>query len=320
MKNIIKSLTLSLFLVSHFSFGQLIVTGDCHVENATLTTVQLSDLDIENNTGGATGVNLLQNGPYNASECIGIYAGNDSQLESHLTPHLNIGQSGDGLLNGGGPLTGDEFIDGLVDGVASPWFDGDKIDIDNDGNATDPGWINLAKFDVDDNSTTYKSITNYDETISLLISDVLEFTFECVNVGGDCSSINWTLTTDKDIAETVGQVLNRSTFDHLAFVTKAGSGNQNGQGNQDDKGWAVYDFNFYEIFGSETPGAFNFETAYSLGGSIDVKPGDFSAGLSHLTVWARDPIGDSTTTVPEPSTIALFGLSLMLIAIRRKRL
>lgn len=319
MNNLQKLFSLSLILVSQFSFGQLIVTGDCNVNNATLTTVQLSDLDINNNTGGPNGANLLQNGPYSASECIGIYAGNDSQLESHLTPHLNIGQSGDGLLNGGGPLTGNEFIDGLVDGVANPWFDGDKIDIDGDGNATDPGWINLAKFDVDNNSTSYKSITNYDETISLLISDVLTFTFECVHVGGDCSSINWTLTTDIDIAETVGTVLNRSTFDHLAFVTKAGSGNQNGQGNQDDKGWAVYDFNFYEIFGSEAPGAFNFETAYSLAGSIDVKPGDFSAGLSHLTVWARDPINEPTTTVPEPSTIVLFVFSLMLVAFRKKR-
>jgi len=311
MFNKIKLLTLSLVCISQFTYAELIVTGDCNVSNATLTTIQISNLDISEGTGDIVPVspNLLENGPYNASECIGIYAGNDSDQTAN-----NIGEFEDGLLNGEDSiLTGYEFIDDLVGGLPG-FYDGDPLDIDGDTIADDPGWIHLAKFDVDENSTTYSDVTNYDQSQSLLISDVLKLTFSCS--GNECATINWTLTTDIDIAQTVEEVLGRSTFDHLAFVAKAGSGN--GNGNQDDKGWAIYDFNFYEIFANETPGAFNFDTAYSLSGSLNIKPGDFSAGLSHLTVWARDPKA-LTTQIPEPSSIAIFGLSLVLLSMRRKQ-
>lgn len=324
MTNKIKILGLSLAFISQFSFAGAIkdisLTGDCNVEFATLNTVKVSNLDISEPepNGGPSGNNLLENGPYNASECVGIYSGNDSVQTAN-----NIGELGDGFLNGeSSVLTGYEFIDGMVDGALNPWFDGDPMDIDGDTIATDPGWINLAKFDTSTGGTNYNKIESYDGTKSLHISDVLELTFSCS--GSDCESINWTLTTDIDIADTVREVLDRSTFDHLAFVAKAGS-------HKEDQGWAIYDFNFYEIFGNEAlngNGVFDFETAYSLSGSINVKYnknandkiGDFSAGLSHLSVWARDPVGDEVTQVPEPSTIALFGLSLLLIATRRKRL
>ena len=303
----IKLLILSLACISQLSYANLLVTGDCNVSNATLTSVQISNLDISAGTGDSvpTSSNLLQNGPYNASECIGIFAGNDNTQTAN-----NIGEFEDGFLNGEDSiLTGYEFIDGLIDGNVNPWYDGDPLDIDGDTVATDPGWINLGKFDVDKNSLEGdKQVTSFDGTKSLMISEVLEFTFSCLD--SECTSIDWTLTTDIDIAETVREVMGRSTFDHLAFVTKAGNANA-------DQGWAIYDFNFYEIFGQEAPGAFDFETAYSLSGSIDIKDsGDFSAGLSHMSIWARDPLATSTT-VPEPSTIAIFGLGMMGLALRR---
>jgi len=307
----LKLLTLLLVCISQSSYATLVVTGDCNVSNATLTTVQISDLDISAGTGSSVPAgNLLQNGPYYASECIGIYEGNDNVQTAN-----NIGEFEDGFLNGEDSiLTGYEFIDGLIEGNVNLWYDGDPLDINGDTNAIDPGWINLAKFEVDDGSIKYNDITSYDGTKSLLISDVLELTLTCLSDVGstDCSTINWTLTTDIDIVDTVRDVMGRSTFDHLAFVTKAGN-------HQDDQGWAIYDFNFYEIFGKEKLAGndvFDFETAYSLSGSIDIKPGDFSAGLSHLSVWARDPLATSTT-VPEPSTLAIFALGIIGLASRR---
>jgi hypothetical protein len=311
----IKLFILSLACISQLSYANLIVTGDCNVSNATLTSVQISNLDISAGTGDSvpTTANLLQGGPYNASECIGIYAGNDNTQTDN-----NIGEFEDGFLNGQNSiLTGYEFIDGLIDGNVNPWYDGDPLDIDGDTVATDPGWINLGKLEIDENDLDKdeleddKKVTSFDGTKSLMISDVLEFTFSCLG-SNECSTINWTLTTDIDIAETVREVMGRSTFDHLAFVTKAGNDNP-------DQGWAIYDFNFYEIFGKETiagNNVFDFETAYSLSGAINIKPDDFSAGLSHLSIWARDPIGTSTT-VPEPSTLAIFGLGLIGLALRQ---
>jgi len=314
----IKLLTLSLVCISQLSYADLLVTGDCNIENATLTSIQRSTLDISASSGGPDGHELL-NGPHNASECIGIYAGNDSETTGN-----NIGELNDGLLNGEGPLTGYEFIDGLIDGNDNLYYDGDPLDIDGNNIADDPGWINLAKVEISDagiaGTTKYNTVTSYaDSNIGLNIEDILKLTFTCDNNSeGDCTTINWTLTTDIDIAKTVEEVLGRSTFDHLAFIAKAGNGNDNGNGNQYDKGWAVYDFNFYEIFDKETPGTFNFDTSYSLSGAIKIKPGDFGAGLSHLTVVARDP--KALTTIPEPTSIALFGLSLILLSVRRKQI
>jgi hypothetical protein len=314
----LKLFILSLACISQLCYANLIVTGDCNVSNATLTSIQISNLDISEGTGESvpTSPNLLQNGPYNASECIGIYDGNDNVQTGN-----NIGEFKDGFLNGENSiLTGYEFIDGLIDGNVNPWYDGDPLDIDGDTDATDPGWINLGKFDVDNNSLEEdKKVTSFDGTKSLWISDVLELTFTCLG-GSECTSINWTLATDIDIVETVREVMGRSTFDHLAFVTKAGNATidkKTGEVKKGDQGWAIYDFNFYEIFGKEAPGAFNFETAYSLSGSIDIKDsGDFSAGLSHLSIWARDPLAPSNT-VPEPSTLAIFALGIMGLVIRR---
>jgi hypothetical protein len=332
----IKLLGLSLAFLSQFSFGGVVYStlqnGACDTSKATLTSIKLTNLDIDadNNTatsntssGGPVGNNLL-NLQHTSSECIGIYSGNDTNLTDN-----NIGELDDNFLNGDSSvLTGYEFIDGMVDGVVNPWFDGDPINVDGVGLANDPGWINLARYDVDSDNVSYNSMSNLGGT-SLAIDDILNLSFSCTMSGNDCSSISWTLTTDKDIVTTVQNFLGRSSFDHLAFVAKAGSGYKAGdedKGNQDNRGWAIYDFNFYEIFGKELlAGNTNFNTAektfgtaYSLSGTIDVKPGDFSAGLSHLSVYARDPIPESTQ-VPEPSTIAIFGLSLIGLSLRRKK-
>lgn len=298
--------------------GIIANTATCDTSTATLDSIHLSDLDISANTGGATGSNLLLSGPYDATSCIGLFGGNDSQV-----PPLdnNIGEYGDGLLNGAiftsGPYNGDqlsglEFID-----------PSDLQDIDGDGNATDPGWIHLGKFEAGDDqlSGQYSSITSYDQSMTLAISDVLRLSFTCEDEDeegfGDCTSLSWTLSTDKDIVETVQDIIGKSTFDHLAFSVKSGNEKSGG-------GWAIYDFNFKDIFQNEIdngnllfadPSAFT--TAFVLGGTLNLGEDFGGKGLSHLSVWARDPA--DTVQIPEPSTIAILGLAIMLLTYRRVR-
>jgi hypothetical protein len=304
--------TLLLFS-SQMSFADVLVSpGTCDVSSATLTTVKVSDFDIEAGTGGATGDELLKHGPYTATSCIGLYPGNDDQAEN---PTLNIGQYGDGLLNGGNikgdNLTGLEFIDPT-----------DLQDVDGVNGANDPGWIHLANFQAGESSSIKYSEVGPWNGITLELSDVLQLSFSCTDAGEqnfkNCSSLDWTLSTDKDIVDTVQNVIGESTFDHLAFSVKSGAGKKK------RGGWAVYDFDFKEIFGEEFSNgnkAFDFTTAYVLGGTIDLgfdflnKKGK-ARGLSHLNVWARDPA--DTATVPEPSSIAVLGLSLLLLAGNRK--
>jgi len=325
MINKIKLLALSLVCISQVSYASIIQLNtnpsdseaDCSVKGATLTSVQYSNLDIDplvpaNTTGGAYGDDLLAgddaNNGYYSTDCRGLFDGNDDQTVTYSTGR-NIGELNDGLLNGGSPyLNGLEFINPATD----------LLDIDGNGDATDPGWIHLGKFedinddkDIYDWKTNYSDITSYDNSKTINIGDVLELTFTCdpQDEMNDCKKVNWSLTTDKDIVDTVQDILGKSTFDHLAFSVKTG------------QNWAVYDFDFNQIFGNEIFGlgnnVFDFTTAYALSGQLSLGE-DFGKGMSHINVYARDP-AQITTTIPEPSTIAIFGLSLIGLSLRRKQ-
>ena len=297
--------------------------GTCSTSKATLNSVHVSDFDISNNVNddGKSGANLLANGPYVASECIGVFGFNDGNL--HPTGN-NIGELGDGLLNGG-----DFKIKGSPNSLAELPFitNADLQDLDGDGTATDPGWIHLGKFEGGSsaNITDYSHIAPNNNT-GTHIADLLRIDFQCLDDGdGDgqpdsnqvgesvingCSSVSWSLKTDIDIIPQVQAILGKSTFDHLAISVKAGSGSS-------DSGFAVYDFNFKTIFGNEAPGAFDFNTPYILGGTINTA--DLGGrDISHITFWARDPQDTTTTRIPEPSSIFL--LSVALIALYRRKI
>lgn len=253
----------------------------CSTDNVTLSAITTLD---------NKSTNLLSTG-YNASSCVGVYSGNDDG--SANMPTDNVGELNDGMLNGAGDLfDGMEFIDPE-----------DLQDIAGGDGVNDPGWIHLANFQNDNKSTIYSNVLNG----ALDISQLLNISFDCAS---SCTSGTWKLTTKLDIIEQVQAVLGKASFDHLAISIKAGNA------------FAVYDFDFKDIFEEEASAALNFTTPYEFIGGFNTN--DFlnkngkAQSVSHINVWARDPI-DPSVNVPEPMSLLLFGIALIAAGFIRRR-
>jgi hypothetical protein len=128
-----------------------------------------------------------------------------------------------------------------------------------------------------------------------------------MNSGG-----TWSLKTEANIAELLAAagLFDRSYFDHLAFVVKAGSG-----ANDKEGGWAIYDFDFNKLL-LASGNAFDLTQPYSFTGTWNMDDFDGKA-ISHMSVWARDPI--SVNSVPVPGTMFLVGLGLLALGYGRKK-
>ncbi|MBU1310887.1 MAG: hypothetical protein KKE30_15295 [Gammaproteobacteria bacterium] len=280
------------------------------INPATCTNDSVTLNHMSFSTGSLVSINpnnLLLDGPYDASSCVGIYA-EPNNVGSYHSPNPNIGWLNDGLLNGeGGYLSPTQFIDAdeLLDLGSSP------------GNAVDPGWISLVKFERDENEYEYQSIydTSNSSIVKLDLDLVLDVRFSCTSSSG-CTSGTWALATSLDIVDLVQAALgNRSTFDHLAFVFKSGNKNSNG-------GWSVYDFNFKDIFANElaylNDNRFGdpFGTPFTFSGTFNMD--DYGKDISHFAIWARDPLS-ATTKVPAPASVFILGLGLVIMRLCSKR-
>lgn len=257
----------------------------CNTGAVTINKIEQSPLD---------GQGVIYAGNQNATLCVGPIGGNDS---GNLQPkNGNIGRLNDGLLNGQG-------------GVLSPtWFNNAAtpsplLDLDKDGVATDPGWIYLGK-----GTPGGAPFEAYTQPLDL--ASILNIEFACtVSDKGkkDCSKGSWSLATSLDIIDIVQDLLGRNAFDHLAFVLKAGNN------------YAIYDFDF-NMLSAGLPG-FNYSTPYSFTGTWNT--GDLgNKDISHISVWARDPVPQASTTpneVPEPGMALLVGLGLAGAAAARRR-
>lgn len=274
---------------------------DCNVEGFTLESIIVTpDLAILPNN------NLLSSAHY-ATSCVGVFLDENDDAGGLSSPDPNIGMKNDGILNGQGDLfTGLEFIE-----------TGDLQDLDGNGVFTDPGWIHLAELDTDDGSVTYDTAgpNPHGANMVLNIGELLTLTFQGED---DLKSGDWTLTTHLDVIAQAQALLGNATFDHLAFSIKAGDA------------FAVYDFDFKEIFAEESNPALNFFTLYELSGTFNTN--DFLSckkvngecvwtepahAISHLNVWARDPA--DTNVIPEPSTLILFGAGLACLGFCTRR-
>ena len=295
----IKMILILSMLISQIAYAGYIPNPDsCSVSRVSLTSVE-EIVAPPLPSGQPSGVNLLST-TYNATSCVGIYPGNDD-AGGLSSPSPNIGQAGDGLLNGEDILNGEEFVD-----------PSEFQALDIDGIKNDPGWIHLAHFDAENNDAGFIDYSSVgpsplnDPFLTLDVGDLLTFSLTC-NSGSlsKCDNINWSLTPKLDIIDSVQELLGPATFDHLAFSVKAGNENSSGGG-----GFAVYDFNFNTIFANENNPLLNLNTAYHLEGTLNTVDFD-SKDISHLNVWTRDPVDDSTR-VPEPTSLILFSLAIFI--------
>jgi len=228
-------------------------------------------------------------GAISATSCAGVYVGNDGPA---LNPSPNLGYINDGLLNGQyGLLSPTQFISSSQ-----------LLDLQNVGVNQDPGWIKLGDMDgTNVGELGYASVTPQGGT-SFSLSSILKYTqTQTSNVGG-----TWTLAVDADVVNKLIQngLLSRSYFDHLAFEVKSSTN------------WAVYDFDFNLING------FDLTTPYTLTGTWTMNfdftnDKDKGQNISHMSVWARDPI--NTNNIPLPGSLALIGAGLIALGASRKK-
>lgn len=246
-------------------------------------------------------------GGIQSTSCIGVY-GTPNNINSFNAAQPNLGYLGDGLLNGQKNDVGKVLVSPTQFITASQLQDLNPATT----GAIDPGWVQLGTLAANSgNLTTYNVTPTGGPAFNL--NQVMSYSQTVTNTtngGGTPGGIagTWTLTLNPNIVSILNAagLFQRSSFDHLAFELKAGSN------------WAVYDFDFNSI------GGFDLTKPYSMSGTFNLN--DFrnstntsDQGISQLAVWARDPVVEQTTNVPEPGIMGLFGIGLLSLAGLRRR-
>lgn len=231
----------------------------------------------------------------NAAACAGAFRGNDG-----FYPTTNLGYAGDGLLNGGRQVASGAtlFPDGAFIDATHP-----LQDLDGDGRVNDPGWIMLGKYE-----DGHFSPSAVGGNTGIVLGSFFSATVTGTGTG------TWAFTPDATVAERLGSTFGRNYFDAFALVFKAGNS------------FAAYDFT-PEQFGAEAPlptdpimnwyGSYDISDTLRAGGKNGLKN---PAGLSHITLWARDPdLTETTTQMPEPTSLVLVAIAGAALAHSRRR-
>lgn len=273
-------LILSASLLSIAGAAQASSLLPCNVGDVKVTSVS----QYSSTSADAALVPLASGLSLSAADCAGVYSGNDGYY-----PSDNLGWQNDGLLNGGFQVSTGQV---LFPGGAFITDDYPLADLDSDGEVDDPGWIMLGKFDPSKGTFTPSAVGGQ---TGIVLSSFFTATVDSAGKG------TWALTPDATVAQRTSTVLGKNYFDQFALVFKAANA------------FAVYDFTASQ-FGVTHPSAttpvMNWEGTYDLTGTLRTGGKDGlknPAGLSHITVWARDPA--AATSVPEPGTLALLGVA-----------
>ena len=250
-------------------------------------------------SGNATvgDTNILTGSPYEATGRAAFFVGNDMQDDGEPSPSYNIGQAGDGLLNGDDQYWAVKETDPQnyyqFDGYE---FISEFQDVDRDGETDDPGWIHLGTQEGPNASFDYASVGSID--IGQLID--IDFVFT-LDEDGEMSGASWTLTPMDGILDLIYPLLGVNFFDHLAVVLKSSDY------------FAIYDLDFNKIFGLDGLSDEYFVPVQLTGtfnnSDLVLGPSGNPQAISHISFWAHDPV--PTSVVPEPSTLILLGAGLL---------
>ncbi len=235
--------------------------------------------------------------PVYAEACYGFVVGNNSDM---ALPIDNLGLDNDGWFNKPTGL----WADGA--------FDPELLDLDEDGQIDDPGWVYMGK----DEGDGFKGATIPDPDPDDDVDQEYKFVddlFSCSSTVdgtyGTCVNFIsgfWKFTPPSTQPELLIDLLGGSFFDQVAVVFKGGNG------------FAIYNFTLSQL-GLDPILAGDIK--YEFGGKFDlsktvVNTGEQSAGLSNISLWARDPF--LPTQVSEPGYLALLGIALLALYRRRQ--
>lgn len=253
---------------------------------AVLGDCNLGSVTVNSVSIAATGT-VISTTPIDAASCYGAFAGNDKP-----EPTVNLGYKDDGLLNGETQSVkpyADVFGNGaFLTSTYQPY------DLNNDGIA-DPGWIYLGKTEF--GAGGFDAVNTVGNVTGIVWDSFFTASFDSTT-----GVWQWAFAPDADVASRASAVLGQNYFDQFALVFKQ------------SKEFAAYNFTG-EQFGIDHPSA--SDPILNFSGTADLSKVFGSSGLSHISLWARDPGANSA--VPEPGILGLVGVAMLGIAVLRRR-
>lgn len=261
--------------------------GTANAAACSVSDVQVTSVGQFSSTSADATMTTYNIAPMDAAACAGGYDGNDMPK-----PTINLGYAGDGLLNGALQTpSGDD----LFPGGAFITDEYPTSDLRGDGTADDPGWVMLGRIDFNrDGTGTFVPEAVGGDTSIVLAS------FFTVTSNGDGTG-TWAFTPDAAVASRTEALFGKNYFDQFALVFKQA------------REFAAYDFTAAQ-FGVAHPSV--DVPIFHFGGTFDISK-TLGRGLSHVSLWARDPA--SLNTVPEPGVLGLLGLAALGLAGVRRR-